>query len=170
MWIVLTALRRPYTFVVLAIVIAIFGIKKLRFEGDVSKLNGITEPTRADDKLISQTWGDALGMTLVVGSMSTSAFAVSKHTARTASSTVGAGHVRMMDRDRNGKVSKSEFSQYMSQTFHRRDLNKNGQLERNELSPTLLRRMDRDRNGAVSKTEYMQPMSQTFQLAGSCRT
>jgi Ca2+-binding EF-hand superfamily protein len=68
----------------------------------------------------------------------------------------------MMDRDRNGKVSKSEFSQYMSQTFHRRDLNKNGQLERNELSPTLLRRMDRDRNGAVSKTEYMQHMSQTF--------
>jgi Ca2+-binding EF-hand superfamily protein len=103
-----------------------------------------------------------VGMTLVVGSMSTSAFAVSKHTARTASSTAGSGQVRMMDRDRNGKVSKGEFLQYMSQTFHRRDVNKSGQLERNELSPTLLRSMDRDRNGAVSKSEYLQHMSQTF--------
>ena len=47
-------------------VAAIFGVKQLRFEGDISKLNGITDSTRADDKLISQTWGDALGMTLVV--------------------------------------------------------------------------------------------------------
>jgi len=47
-------------------VVTIFGVKKLRFEGDISKLNGITESTRADDKLITQTWGDALGMTLVV--------------------------------------------------------------------------------------------------------
>jgi 1-acyl-sn-glycerol-3-phosphate acyltransferase len=47
-------------------VVAIFGVKKLRFEGDISKLNGITESTRADDKLVTQTWGDALGMTLVV--------------------------------------------------------------------------------------------------------
>jgi hypothetical protein len=70
-----------------------------------------------------------VGMTLVVGSMSTSAFSVSKHTARTASSTAGTGQVRMMDRDRNGAVSKGEFLQYMSQTFHRRDVNKSGQLE-----------------------------------------
>jgi predicted exporter len=47
-------------------VATIFGVKKLRFEGDISKLNGITDATRADDKLITQTWGDALGMTLVV--------------------------------------------------------------------------------------------------------
>ena len=47
-------------------VVTIFGVKKLRFEGDISKLNGITESTHADDKLISQTWGDALGMTLIV--------------------------------------------------------------------------------------------------------
>jgi 1-acyl-sn-glycerol-3-phosphate acyltransferase len=47
-------------------VAAIFGVKKLRFEGDISKLNGITESMRLDDKLITQTWGDALGMALVV--------------------------------------------------------------------------------------------------------
>lgn len=47
-------------------IVAMVGVKKLRFEGDISKLNGITESTRADDKLISQTWGDALSLTLVV--------------------------------------------------------------------------------------------------------
>jgi 1-acyl-sn-glycerol-3-phosphate acyltransferase len=52
--------------VLILTVIATIGVKKLRFEGDISKLNGITESTRADDKLITQTWGDALGMTLVV--------------------------------------------------------------------------------------------------------
>jgi 1-acyl-sn-glycerol-3-phosphate acyltransferase len=52
--------------VLILTVTAIFGVKKIRFEGDISKLNGVTESTRADDKLITQTWGDALGMTLIV--------------------------------------------------------------------------------------------------------
>jgi Ca2+-binding EF-hand superfamily protein len=113
-----------------------------------------------------------VGITLAVGSMSTSAFAVSKHTAQTASSSAGTRQVRqllrMMDADRNGTVSKSEFLQYMSQEFDRRDVNKSGQLERSELSRTaataqqLLRRMDRDANGRVSKSEFLQHMSQTF--------
>ena len=47
-------------------VAAIFGIHKLRFEGDVAKLNGITKSTRHDEELIRKTWGDALGMTLIV--------------------------------------------------------------------------------------------------------
>ncbi|MDR3458451.1 MAG: 1-acyl-sn-glycerol-3-phosphate acyltransferase [Verrucomicrobiae bacterium] len=47
-------------------VVAIIGVKRLRFEGDISKLNGITQSTREDDDLIRNTWGDALGMTLVV--------------------------------------------------------------------------------------------------------
>jgi 1-acyl-sn-glycerol-3-phosphate acyltransferase len=47
-------------------VVAVFGVKRLRFEGDISKLNGITPATRVDDQLISRIWGDALGMTLVV--------------------------------------------------------------------------------------------------------
>lgn len=47
-------------------VVTLFGLKRLRFEGDFAKLNGITEATRADDKLINQTWGDALSMTLLV--------------------------------------------------------------------------------------------------------
>jgi uncharacterized protein len=60
--------KRPLLLLGVAIltIVAIFGIKKLRFEGDIAKLNGITEATRADDKLISDTWGDALGMTVIV--------------------------------------------------------------------------------------------------------
>lgn len=41
--------------------------------------------------------------------------------------------VRMMDTDMNGTVSKDEFLQFMTQTFDRLDVNKNGQLEREEL-------------------------------------
>ncbi len=60
--------NRPFLLlgVTLLTVVAIFGAKKLRFEGDISKLNGITPATHADDLLITHTWGDALGMTLVV--------------------------------------------------------------------------------------------------------
>ena len=51
--------------VVLSVVTAL-GVRRLRFEGDIAKLNGITEPTRRDDALISKIWGNALDMTLVV--------------------------------------------------------------------------------------------------------
>jgi len=47
-------------------VICAFGVRRLRFEGDVAKLNGITEPTRRDEALIRTNWGGALGMTLIV--------------------------------------------------------------------------------------------------------
>ncbi len=47
-------------------VVTFFGLKRLRFEGDISRLNGITAATRADDALIQSTWGNALGMTMVV--------------------------------------------------------------------------------------------------------
>jgi 1-acyl-sn-glycerol-3-phosphate acyltransferase len=52
--------------VVALTVVTALGMKRLRFEGDIARLNGITESTRRDDELIRQTWGDALGMTLVV--------------------------------------------------------------------------------------------------------
>ena len=60
--------QRPLLLLGVAVltVAAIVGVKKIRFEGDVTKLNGITEATRLDDQLITHTWGDALSMTLVV--------------------------------------------------------------------------------------------------------
>jgi 1-acyl-sn-glycerol-3-phosphate acyltransferase len=47
-------------------VLAAVGLHSLRFEGDLARLNGITESTRQDEALIRKTWGDALGLTLVV--------------------------------------------------------------------------------------------------------
>jgi Ca2+-binding EF-hand superfamily protein len=85
----------------------------------------------------------------------------------------------LMDKDKNGAVSKDEFMEYMSQTFDRVDVNKNSQLEHDNLSNArfpfgkgtsaaatnvvqLLRLMDKDKNDAVSKDEFMEYMSQTF--------
>jgi predicted exporter/1-acyl-sn-glycerol-3-phosphate acyltransferase/ubiquinone/menaquinone biosynthesis C-methylase UbiE len=66
--------------IVLAVtIITAFGIRRLRFEGDVSKFNGITEPTRADDESIRKTWGDALEMTLVVARGATEEEALQKN-------------------------------------------------------------------------------------------
>ena len=66
-------------FVLLLTVVALFGARRLRFEGDVAKLNGITESTRSDDQLINQTWGDALGLTMVVARGATPAEALTQN-------------------------------------------------------------------------------------------
>jgi uncharacterized protein len=68
--------------VVLTIVTA-FGLKKLRFDGDITRLNGITESTRQDEALIRKTWGDALAMTLVAarGATADAALAQNDHAA-----------------------------------------------------------------------------------------
>jgi EF hand domain-containing protein len=73
-----------------------------------------------------------VGMSLVVGSVSTGAVAQSRRTAAAAERDVQQ-LIRMMDADRNGVVSKEEFMNYMSQTFDRLDVNKSGTLEPNEL-------------------------------------
>jgi hypothetical protein len=73
-----------------------------------------------------------VGMSLVVGSVSTGAVAQSRRTATAATRDVQE-LIRMMDADRNGSVSKDEFMNYMSQTFDRLDVNKSGTLEPNEL-------------------------------------
>jgi EF hand len=73
-----------------------------------------------------------VGASLMIGSASTSAFAVSKRTAAAASADVRA-LVRMMDKDMNGAVSKQEFMDFMSQTFDHLDINASGQLEPSEV-------------------------------------
>lgn len=69
---------------------------------------------------------------LLVGTMSISAFAASDRTRAAADRDVKE-LLRLMDKDQNGSVSKDEFLQFMSQTFDRLDVNRSGQLERNEL-------------------------------------
>ena len=58
-------------FVIVITAATSLGIRRLAFEGDISKLNGITESTRRDDALITGIWGGALGMTLVVARAAT---------------------------------------------------------------------------------------------------
>lgn len=52
--------------IVVLSIVAIAGMKRVRFDGDMARLNGITESTRLDEERIRTTWGDAMGMTLVV--------------------------------------------------------------------------------------------------------
>ena len=51
--------------VVALTIVTAFGVRHLRFDGDITRLNGITESTRQDEAAIRRTWGDALSMTLV---------------------------------------------------------------------------------------------------------
>jgi hypothetical protein len=44
----------------------------------------------------------------------------------------------LMDRDRNGKVSKAEFMAFMEAEFRRLDVNKDGELDVKELTQTRL--------------------------------
>ncbi len=47
-------------------VASVFGMSRLRFEGDIAKLNGVTDSTRRDEAIIHSVWGEAFGMTLVI--------------------------------------------------------------------------------------------------------
>lgn len=73
--------KRPWLLLVMLVlsVVTAFGIRRLRFEGDVSKFNGITAATHADDETIRKTWGDALEMTLVVARGATEEEALQKN-------------------------------------------------------------------------------------------
>jgi Ca2+-binding EF-hand superfamily protein len=120
-----------------------------------------------------------VGISVMIGSASASALAVGKHTAAVASADVQA-LLRLMDKDRNGSVSKDEFMQFMSQTFDRLDANKSGELESKEALSTafpfgvrtnaaakvdvqqLLRMMDTDKSGTVSKDEFLRFISERF--------
>ncbi|HYA76928.1 MAG TPA: hypothetical protein VED83_08460 [Burkholderiaceae bacterium] len=56
--------------------------------------------------------------------------------------------LRLMDKDKNGKVSKKEFMSYMESEFERLDVDHNGELDVNELSGI---RVGKHTGGAGSK-------------------
>ena len=84
--------------------------------------------------------------------------------------------IRLMDRDKNGAVSKDEFMQFMSAEFDRVDADRSGSLTSGEFAHShlagrsagyrdvaeLVRLMDRNRTGAVEKDEFMQFVSEEF--------
>ncbi len=52
--------------VVVVTIATALGLHHLRFEGDITKMNGITKSTAEDDEIIRKAWGDALSMTMIV--------------------------------------------------------------------------------------------------------
>ncbi|MGO8908166.1 MAG: hypothetical protein ACLQDM_02380 [Bradyrhizobium sp.] len=80
----------------------------------------------------SRNFAFLVGASLAAAAISTSAIAQSKTTKMTATHDVRQ-LMQLMDRDKNGTVSKEEFMDFMSQTFDRLDVNKSGQLEPEEL-------------------------------------
>jgi Ca2+-binding EF-hand superfamily protein len=78
--------------------------------------------------------------------------------------------LRLMDKDQNGKVSRAEFDSYMNKEFDSLDVNRDGELDENELaqlhwnylSTELLPLMDKNPNGKISRAEFMSFMNQEF--------
>jgi hypothetical protein len=52
----------------------------------------------------------------------------------------------LMDQDRNGKVSREEFTNFMAAEFDRLDINKDGELDVQELTGLRVRRSATNRN------------------------
>jgi EF-hand domain pair/EF hand len=75
-----------------------------------------------------------IAMSFVVSTISTAALAQSKRTIATADKDVRT-LLQMMDKDKDGTVSKDEFMQFMSREFDRLDVNKSGKLEPTHLRP-----------------------------------
>jgi len=117
-----------------------------------------------------------VGMSFVVGTVSTAAFAAVSKRAGTEIRSDVAQLLRAMDKDMNGTVSKDEFLQFMGQMFDRFDVNRSNQLEPTELKNVafgadkrtvaearrLLRVVDKDMNGTVSRDEFLQFMGRAF--------
>jgi Ca2+-binding EF-hand superfamily protein len=78
--------------------------------------------------------------------------------------------LRLMDKDQNGNVSRTEFDDYMNKEFDSLDVNHDGELDESELarlhwnylSTQLLPLMDKDHSGKVSRKEFMSFMNQEF--------
>jgi Ca2+-binding EF-hand superfamily protein len=75
-----------------------------------------------------------IATSFVVVSISTAALAASKQTTATADRDVRI-LIQMMDKDKDGVVSKDEFMQFMSGEFDRLDVDKTGKLESRHLRP-----------------------------------
>jgi Ca2+-binding EF-hand superfamily protein len=80
-----------------------------------------------------------IATSFVVGTISTAVLSATRQTAATADRDVKQ-LVRLMDKDKNGVVSKEEFMEFMGRTFDRIDVDKNGTLEPKELRQTAIPR------------------------------
>jgi hypothetical protein len=70
-----------------------------------------------------------IAASLAVSTVSTAALAASKVDREVKTL------LQMMDKDKNGSVSKDEFLQFMGREFDRLDVDKNGTLDQKEMRP-----------------------------------
>ena len=83
----------------------------------------------------------------------------------------------LMDTDKNGKISRQEYMQFMQTEFNRLDTDRSGELDPKELTKSNLRpsafsgeddvkrlllMMDTDKNGKISRQEYMRFIQTEF--------
>jgi Ca2+-binding EF-hand superfamily protein len=83
----------------------------------------------------------------------------------------------LMDKDKNGRISRQEYMNFMQGEFDRLDKDKSGELDAKELRQSglrpsdstaenyvkqLLLLMDTDKNGKISKDEYMKFAQEEF--------
>jgi hypothetical protein len=80
-----------------------------------------------------------IATTFVVCTVSTPVLAVGKRTAATAESDVRQ-LIYLMDKNKDGVVSKDEFMQFMGKAFDRMDVDKSGALEQKEMRQMMNRR------------------------------
>ncbi|MBL9137329.1 MAG: MMPL family transporter [Verrucomicrobiales bacterium] len=59
--------------------LCVVGVVRLRFDGDLQRLNGVKRETQEDEELIRRIWGQALSLTLVVVDGSTAEEALRKY-------------------------------------------------------------------------------------------
>jgi hypothetical protein len=93
--------------------------------------NGVT---KMEDIPMARTRGTIflVGVFLAVGIISTSTIAQSKKATATRDAQARQ-LLRAMDKDKDGTVSKQEYLDFMSGTYNRLDVKKNGQLKEEEL-------------------------------------
>jgi predicted exporter/2-polyprenyl-3-methyl-5-hydroxy-6-metoxy-1,4-benzoquinol methylase len=51
---------------VLFTLVCVVGVSRVKFDGDLARLNGVTAGTQQDEKTIRETWGKALSLTTIV--------------------------------------------------------------------------------------------------------
>jgi Ca2+-binding EF-hand superfamily protein len=94
----------------------------------------------------------AIASSLSVAAMGGAAFAADTDQNLAAGEPQTKELLRLMDRDKNGKVSKAEFMSFMATEFTRLDKNHDGALDPNELSQASIRGFSGDSTVGTKKT------------------
>lgn len=89
--------------------------------------------------------------------------------AQSQSNSMYQGQMDKIDRDGNGKVSRSEYQSFMRSAYAKLDANKDGKLQPDEakqvLTPAQIAAVDTNGDGGVSRDEFMKQVMSDFATA-----